>query len=127
MNEITEEDVLRGEKTITVETRLGAMMTVKCRALSWAARIKTLDESNSERMLTSIINGLDKDQANDEFINQFPRQGLVEISNTIILLSDGIPVLKKMAVARNLTAQPATPISTPPPVSCAVTGSMAMK
>ena len=42
MNEILEEDVLRGCKTIAAETRDGNTVDVDCRALSWAASCKVM-------------------------------------------------------------------------------------
>ncbi len=127
MKEILEEDVLRGCKTIATETRDGQTVDVNCRALSWAASCKVISLADpAETLLHTILNGVSPEQAKDEFLNQLTPMGMIEISNTVMTLTHGLSALKKSRAARN-SAPPATPISTPPPASCAATDSMAAK
>lgn len=123
MKEILEEDVLRGCKTIAVETRAGQTVDVDCRALSWAASCKVISLADpAESLLHTILNGVAPEQARDEFLNQITPLGMIAISNTVLTLTHGINALKKSQAARN-SAPPATPISTPPPANCASTAS----
>ena len=127
MNEILEEDVLRGCKTMAVETRDGQTVEVNCRALSWAASCKVMSlEDPAEAMLHAILNGVGPEQAKDEFLNRLTPLGMLAVSNTVLTLTHGINALKKSQAARN-SAPPATPISTPSPASCAATDSAATK
>jgi len=127
MKELTEEDVLRGCKTISVESRNGQMLDVDCRAMSWAATCKVIASDAGETMLHAVLNGVAKEQANDEFLNKLTPLAIVQISSTVMTLTHGISALKKTLAARNPSVQPATPISTPPPASCASTDSPGMK
>ena len=126
--QVTEEDVLRGSKTISVEMRDGQTVAVDCRALSWAASCKVMSLGDpAELMIHAILNGVAAPQANDEFLNRLTPAAMLEVSQTVFTLTHGIPALKKAVAARNPGAQPATPISTPPPENCAATDSAGPK
>ena len=123
MIEVTEQDVLRGAKTIAVERRNGAVETVKCRALSWPASCQVMSSSEiAQGMIHTLLNGVPKEQANDAFLNELTPESLNIVSGVILQLTNGFPGLKKAQAAGKANA-PASPISSPPPENCASTDS----
>jgi hypothetical protein len=119
-NEITEDQVLRGEAVIKVEKRDGSQCNVKCKALNWAATCNVASNPNpGETMVFTVLSGTEIKGDKDEFLNALTPTALSEIAGTVLLLTNGLPGLKKAQAARNQGAQPATPTSTPSPVSSA--------
>lgn len=121
--ELTEADVLKGECSITVEQRNGLPVQVRCKALSWAASLKVnaLDPSDSTVLI--VLSGLEKEQANDEFLNQLTPESLFQVAGAVMQLTNGLPALKKAQAARSQGASPVMPTSTLPPANCADTDS----
>lgn len=120
---LTEEDVLRGSAIITVEQRDGKPVKVHCKALSWAASLKVNSMDTGDSTVLIVLSGVDKEQANDKFLNEITPAGLFEIANVVMQLTNGLPALKKTMAARN-QPHPAMPTSTPPPANCESTDSV---
>lgn len=121
--ELTEADVLKGEATISVECRDGSIVQVRCKALSWAASLKVNSMDAGDSTVLIVLSGVDKEQANDKFLNEITPAGLFEIANVVMQLTNGLPALKKAMAARN-QPHPAMPTSTPPPANCENTDSV---
>jgi hypothetical protein len=120
---LTEESVLRGEAVVGVERRDGTVVQVACKALSWAAACKVMSAEPGEAMVFAVLSGVDKEHANDAFLNTLTPAALSDIGGVVLKLTHGLPALKKAQAARN-SAQQNLPISTPPPASCASTDSI---
>jgi hypothetical protein len=116
--QLTEEDVLRGSCIISVEQRDGNPVQVHCKALSWAAALKVGASDPGDSVVLTVLSGVQKQQANDEFLNELTPESLMVIANTVMQLTHGLPALKKAQAAR-INAQPSSPITMPPPASCA--------
>jgi hypothetical protein len=122
--ELNETDVLQGFKVIEADKRDGTKTKVRCNALNWAASCRLLAGGEpSETLLFTVLSGVEKPLANDEFLNQLTPEALSEISSVVFQLTNGLPGLKKAQAARSQNAPQAIPTSTLPPANCADTDS----
>lgn len=112
---VTEEDVLRGEKEITVRTRDGRDERVLVRKMSWplACKVSAMFDAG-EAMIHTIVNCVPPDKATDDFLGAMTPVSLTEICTTAMQLTNGIDGLKKAAAAGKNGPAQGTPISSPP-------------
>lgn len=120
MNEVTEQDVLTGEKQISVLQRDGKAVEIVVRAMSWAlaCKVSTMPDAG-DSMVHIILNCVPKEKATDEFLGTLTPAALTEIATTAMQLTNGVDALKKrMAAGKNEPeTAPLTPISSPPATS----------
>lgn len=115
MNEVTEQDVLSGQKTITVLKRDGSEVAIPVRAMSWALALKvTALPDAGDVLVHTVLNCVPKEQATDEFLGALTPGALNEICAVAMQLTNGVDALKKMTAAGQQAAEPGTPISSSP-------------
>ena len=110
--EVTNDDVLRGEKQIAVEQRNGETVSVKVSAMSWRLALAAAELSEpGERMIRIVLSCVEKARATDDFLNKLHPHSVCRIGETAMALSMGVT---KKNPAAGAESQPASPTSTEP-------------
>ena len=111
---VTEDDILAGEKEITVAKRSGGTRTIKIKPLSWRAALKANADLASGRMddaaITILPQCLSRADAKDESLDGIIPAHLFWITSTAMQLSNGVDAAKKTTAA----SQSTSPTTTPP-------------
>jgi len=108
MNEVTEADVLAGEKVIELELRNGERLDVKVKGLPWRDYLRASFLPLVEANIAMITGGLPKGFREDEFLDQVAPDSLARVGVTVSHLTTGLAALKKR-VRANGTPGTASP------------------
>ena len=113
--EVTNDDVLRGDKEIAVDLRNGETVTVKVRAMSWRLALAAAELNEpGERMVRIVLSCVEKERATDDFLNTLHPHSVCRIGETAMALSMGVT---KKNPAANAAEPPALPTTTAPNAS----------
>lgn len=107
---VTEDDVLAGEKEITVERREGGVVKVKVKAMSWRTALINAEATlPGQGTAETLRNCLNKEQSKDAFLDTIIPAHLYWIVTTAANLSNGVAeIKKKMSAAAVAPALPTT-------------------
>jgi hypothetical protein len=113
--EVTEDDVLAGEKEMTVGLRNGKTATVTVKAPSWrtSVRMAQSPETSVEEIIQTCTG------KKEEFLNTLLPEHLFWIASVATLLSAGVDAAKKRRAAKSPVSSepPNTPTSLQPSAS----------
>lgn len=117
--EVSAEDVLAGQKTITVRTRRGEDARVTVRALSWRKALQASQcfaNGANDLGVELVLQSQRKPLSTDEFLDTIAPAWLPVIAGTAMLLSNGVDAAKKTTAredARPTSAGLDSPTSSP--------------
>jgi hypothetical protein len=109
---VTPEDCLKGEKEITVALRRGGERKLIVRALNWREALEFSQLSVTDPtacVLRTVKSALPQAEAKDERLNEIVPFHLTVITETSLLLSNGVDAAKKRTAA--MAAAPQSPDS----------------
>lgn len=110
--DVTEDDVLAGEKQITVRTRHGENKTITIKALNWRAALHVSALLGLGDHAGGTVAVLKEQKLTDEFLNQLAPAYLPMIAQVALQLSNGVDE------AKNRMAEKTKPAAgSPPPAS----------
>jgi hypothetical protein len=115
--EVSTEDILRGEKSILLRTKLGPMVGVVVRPMPWRVALAVAEAAEpGERMVRILQACLPKEQSTDTFLDSIIPTYLMVAAGVASRLSMGLPEKKTDAspMPPNRPTEETSPASSSP-------------